>query len=203
MHINRCLFLAALVVLSGCAAPGSTIGRVGLSGTLAGAEELISIEVTLPRTYGLGGLDLVLNRPEDFGNRDQTVTLPVKGGTFSYEFPPVVYHVTVWLLPPLGAFPKQPPEPVYQVSFSDAPNEVYLIGIDRGAFRYEALEKSTRQKLKPETASWRITKGEYVPIDEKNRTWYLRIEGMKPNRAIKGDATQASLALARAPHRGR
>jgi hypothetical protein len=178
------LALTAVVLLSGCVAPGSTIGRLGLSGTLAGGDDPLSMQVTLPKHYGLGGLDLVLNRAEDFGNRDQTVTVEVKDGAFSHEFPPVVYHVSVWLLPPLGAFPRQPPEPVYQVSFSDAPNEVYLIGIDRGGFRYDTFDKSTRQKLKPEAASWRITKGEYVPIDQKNRIWHLRIEGMKSNRVI-------------------
>lgn len=179
------------VLLSSCAAPGSAIGRVAFSGTVlsSGSTEPVSLEATLPKHYGLGGLDLVMNSPEDFGHKDQTVTIAVRDGAFSFQFPPVVYHVAFWLLPPLGAFPKQPPGPAYFVRFSDTPEEVYLVGLDRGAFKYQVFSRSSRQELKHEEATWSFTRGEYVPVkDADGKVWHLRVEAARSNKAFNPTA---------------
>lgn len=176
-----------VVLLTSCAAPGSTIGRVALSGAIVtgGSAIPVSLEATLPKHYGLGGLDLVMNAPEDFGHKDQKVNIEVKDGTFSFQFPPVVYHVTVWLLPPLGAFPKQPPEPAYFVRFSDTPEEVYLVGLDRGTFKYQVFSRSSRQELKHEEATWSFTRGEYVPLkDVDGKVWHLKVQAERSNKAF-------------------
>jgi hypothetical protein len=183
-------FIAAL--LTSCAAPGSAIGRVAFSGIVVsgGSAAPVSLEATLPKHYGLGGLDLVMNTPEDFGHKDQTVTIEVKDGAFSFQFPPIVYHVAFWLLPPLGAFPKQPPEPAYFVRFSDTPEEIYLVGLDRGTFRYQVFSRSSRQELKHEEATWRFTRGDYVPVkDADGKVWHLRVEAARSNKAFNPTAT--------------
>ena len=100
----------------GCAAPGSAIGRIYAEGTLAlDTGEPIAgrtVEMLLPATYGLGGLDLVMNEPDDFGHKDErfsTQTGP--DGKFLFDLGERVYHMTFWLFPPLGGFPRDPPPP--------------------------------------------------------------------------------------------
>jgi hypothetical protein len=151
--------LACTALLGACAAPGSSIGRIAFSGQIAGVHDRLSLEVTLPKHYGLGGLDLATRTPEDFGQNDKVVTVDVKDGAFSQEFGPIVYHVTFLLLPPLGAFPRHPPSPVYTVRFSNARKETYLIGMDGSNFRYEVYGTETRQKMKHEEAAWLLHVG--------------------------------------------
>jgi hypothetical protein len=178
------------LLLSACAAPGSKIGRIALSGTVSESpSDSLSLEVTLPKHYGLGGLDLKMNSPEDFGHKDQTVQVEVVEGRFSFQFPPLAYHATFWLLPPLGAFPKQPPEPAYFVRFSDTPDEVYLVGFYRGSFKYKVFNRTSRQELKPEEATWSFSRGEYVPLEDgKTEVWNLRVEASRSKKAA--DAQQ-------------
>ena len=138
------------LLLSACAAPGSKIGRIALSGTVSESpSDSLSLEVTLPKHYGLGGLDLIMSSPEDFGHKDQTVQVEVVEGRFSFQFPPLAYHATFWLLPPLGAFPKQPPEPAYFVRFSDTPDEVYLVG-----FGWVPVDLAERERFGSWSARW-------------------------------------------------
>lgn len=179
--------LTCAALLSACAAPGSSIGRIAFSGHVTSAPDKLALEVTLPKHYGLGGLDLVLNAPEDFGRRDQTIRIDVQEGSFSHEFKPLVYHITFWLLPPSGAFPRHPPAPVYVVRFSDAPGEVYLIGMDGGDFRYEVYARDTRKKMKHEDATWLLHDGDYVSVESGDKdVWHLKIHA-QPGKAREGD----------------
>lgn len=180
------LSLATIVTLSGCAAPGSAIGRIGFSGNLDGVplDRPVSLRVTLPKAYGLGGLDLVMNTAEDFGQKDQTIFIELKAGSFEYEFPPLVYHITFWLMPPLGAFPRQPPAPVFVVTFPDANNEIYLVGMDGDNFRYDVYKGTSREKLKHEAASWLIEHGDYTRREGEPAVWFLRIKA-KPNPVLR------------------
>lgn len=167
----------AALMLSACAAPGSSFGTIAFSGQVEKAPERLALEVTLPKAYGLGELDLVMNEPEDFGHKDKTVHVEVADGTFSHEFEPLVYHVTFWLLPPLGPFPRHPPAPVYLVRFSDAPDEVYLVGMEDAAFRYEVYARATKEKMKHEDATWILDEGDYVSVEEDDtEVWHLKIK---------------------------
>jgi hypothetical protein len=180
MRAAVALLVVALVVAgTGCAAPGSKMGRLALSGTIDAttpSEANVRLAVTLPKTYGLGGLDRFFGKPEDYGHGDRTVRAEVSGKTFSVELPPIVYHVTMWLLPPLGAFPRRPPAPVYVVEISDAPTEVYLLGFERGQFAYRVFDRSSRVEKPRDQALWRLSGGEYVPVGEgQERVWHLRV----------------------------
>jgi hypothetical protein len=88
----------------------------------------------------------------------------------------MVYHISFWLLPPLGPLPRHPPPPVFSVSFSATPDEVYLVGFDKGVFRYEVYSRSSRAHLEHDHASWFIEGGEYVrDRDSGHDRWVLRL----------------------------
>lgn len=66
---------------------------------------------------------------EDFDRHDRMVRIAMRDRQFSHRFPPLACHVSVWLLPPIGTFPRQPPAPVDFVAFSDTPGETYLVDV--------------------------------------------------------------------------
>ncbi len=132
------LFL--VTTLSGCVAPGSSIGRLSIRGTLATAEGVPlsnrELQFLLPAAYGLGGLDLVLNKPEDFGHQDHVFRITTgPDGDFSHELGDRIYHMSFWLLPPLGGFPRHPPAPFLLVRVADVPGEYYAVQTQDGQFR--------------------------------------------------------------------
>ena len=180
------LALCLLWTLTGCAAPGSKIGRVGFSATVERVPTPVKtrIEITLPKDYGLGGFDRVFPGPEAFGHRDQTASAELSGEPVKIDFPPLVYHITFWLLPPLGAFPRHPPPPMYWVSFSDAPEEIYLLGMNRGQLDYRVYNRGTRQECPKGDAAWQITRAEYKPVGTgENETWHLVVALTKSDAA--------------------
>jgi len=184
--MNRpAVILLCAALLGACAAPGSSIGRIAFSGHVVEAPEKLALEITLPKHYGLGGLDLVMNEPEDLGHKDKTINIEVAGGSFSHEFEPLVYHITFWLLPPLGAFPRHPPAPVYMVRFSNAPEEVYLVGMDSDNFRYEIYVRATRKTMEHEAATWLLQDGDYVSVETDDKeVWHLKIKA-EPNQVLQ------------------
>lgn len=140
--LNKILLFSVIisfVLIQGCVAPGSAIGNLKIQGEIytnlgspiSGRE----LEFILPASYGLGGLDLVLNKPEDFGHKDQRFTVITDHeGKFEYDFGPQGYHMGCWLLPPVGCFPKRPPAPFLLVRFPENLNEYYAIQIWDGQF---------------------------------------------------------------------
>ena len=128
------------VLLLGCIFPGSSSGRVSIRGSLelSTGEPLPDREVrfVLPAAYGLGGLDLVLGAPEDFGHQDHTFSVTTdQEGEFSLDLGDLIYHVNVWLLPPLGGFPRHPPAPFLIVHVPSFPGEYYAVQTHDGQFR--------------------------------------------------------------------
>src|SRR5262245_14289168 len=64
------LVVATIVASAGCVAPGSAIRSLALSGTFdpaTSSDANIRLTVTLAKTYGLGGLDHLFGKPEDYG----------------------------------------------------------------------------------------------------------------------------------------
>ena len=132
--------LLALLVLNGCAAPGSAIGSLKIQGSLVSDSDNPipneEIEFMLPAAYGLGGLDLVMNSPEDFGHTDHRFKVTTdQDGNFEADLGERVYHMTFWLLPPLGGFPKRPPAPFLFVRFSENDTEYYAVQTHDGRFK--------------------------------------------------------------------
>jgi hypothetical protein len=138
--------LIVLVVgpAAGCVASGSSMGNVSVRGSLqsASGQRLPDQEIQfiLPAAYGLGGLDLVLNEPEDFGHQDRSFSATTDAkGEFSYDLGTHIYHVGCWLLPPIGCFPKAPPPPFLLVRVPSIPGEYYAVQTQDGKFKVLSL----------------------------------------------------------------
>jgi hypothetical protein len=136
--------LSALLLLvglqPGCVAFGSSSGHLSVRGTLTSdqgqplANEVL--ELLLPAAYGLGGLDLAMNRPEDFGHHDQDFTTTTgPNGEFAFDLGMHVYHINFWLIPPLGGFPRHPPAPFVLVRIFNMPGEYYAVQTRDGKFK--------------------------------------------------------------------
>ena len=121
-----------------------------------------------------------MNGGEHGAHAQPPVTVAVVNGEFSYEFPPTLYHSAFFFLPPIGFYPRNPPPPTFMVSFSDAPNEAYIVGFDRRAFRYEVYSHLSRQPMAREDATWVIDSGEYVKLGTADRpVWHLRLQASR------------------------
>ena len=142
MHRNMKYLITTIFVLmiQGCVAPGSSVGILKIQGELTNSQEKpISnreIEFMLPAAYGLGGLDLIMNSPEDFGHKDQKFkTVTDEQGRFQVDLGGRIYHVSVWILPPLGGFPKRPPPLFLLARFPNNQSEYYAIQTHDGQFK--------------------------------------------------------------------
>ncbi len=124
----------------GCVAAGSSSGHLSVRGTLTSVrghplanEEL---QLLLPAAYGLGGLDLVIDEPEDFGHRDQAFTATTgPNGEFFYDLGARIYHVNFWLIPPLGGLPRHPPAPFVLLRVTSISGEYYAVQTRDGKFK--------------------------------------------------------------------
>jgi hypothetical protein len=124
----------------GCVAPGSSSGRLSVRGTLTSdqGQPLANeeLQLLLPAAYGLGGLDLVIHKPEDFGQHDQIFKATTgRSGEFFFDLGTRIYHMNVWLIPPLGGFPRHPPAPFVLVRVSSMPGEYYAVQTHDGKFK--------------------------------------------------------------------
>jgi hypothetical protein len=178
------IFLFATSSLfAGCAAPGSAAGKVGV--IVRYDQEIEApkeIRVILPKEYGLAGLDRVWGRPESYGHRNIERTSMLKEGCYRVEFPPVTYSISFWLLPPLGAFPKQPPTPFYYLQFSGTEDEVYFVSFGKKGLHYRVYDRNSGVEKKQSDAAWIFTDGRYFAETEKDRfeTWFIEF-ALKPN----------------------
>jgi hypothetical protein len=182
VRLVRTLRLAIVAVCAvaglGCAAPGSRLARIAISGTVIerDAPIPISMEVALTPDYGFSRLDWMLSESKDRQQATPPVIVEIVDGQFSHQFPPFAYHGTFFMLPPIGFYPRHPPPPTFTVSFSDASSEAYVIGFDRGTFRYEAYNRVSRSPIARDRTSWVIANGEYVRLGTADTpVWHLRL----------------------------
>lgn len=139
-HMLRSATLVTVAFhVNGCVAPGSSIGSVSIRGTLSAEGEPLAGAagaILLPASYGLGGPDLVMNKPEDFGRKDdQFPFMTDSDGHFQLNLGKRIYHVSCWLLPPVGCYPKRAPPPLVLVRVDAAPEEYYAVQTHDGQFR--------------------------------------------------------------------
>lgn len=167
-----CFVLSALAGASCCALPGSAMSAVRLEGRVdaypgqspggSPPESPLLLTITLPADYGLGASDRLTGDAVDFGHRDQTVQVqPKSDGSFSSEEFSVVYHATIFLLPPLGAIPPRAPMPHFLVVISSHPEELYLIYPGSSSGEYRVYNRTEKRELRLDEANWRIREAEY------------------------------------------
>ena len=137
--------------MTGCAAPGSSLTRVHVSGRLAkpngDAVPNERVKLVLPAAYGLEGLDAKFGRPGWYGHSDQEALISTdETGSFEYLFDPVSYSIVYFLVPPIGARPKYPPAPYLLVSVPSAmATDAYVVAFPDGEFRYRVIDLRSRR----------------------------------------------------------
>lgn len=139
----RCLYVLFFLIsiLTGCVAPGSARGHVFLRGSLEldDGQPLPDrqVNIMVPAEYGLGGFDLRFGgKPEDFGRQDEKFSVVTdESGKFALDLGDRHYHVSVWFLPPLGAFPRNPPRPFLLLRIPSFPGERYAVLTGNGQFK--------------------------------------------------------------------
>ena len=154
------------------------------------ASEREEIIVTLPAAYGLGAGDRIMEDPGMFGHEDRTWRLKADAnGAFTVTNIETVYHVTICLLPPLGAFPEQPPLPFYLIRFPQNEKEVYLVGPSPAGPAYKVLDPDSKAEIQPSQAEWILENLEYLPIDE-GRGWLLKFSVSRNARTLSFEAPE-------------
>ncbi len=133
-----------LFFLTACAIPGGLNTQVVVSGQLLDAQGRAqsgqAIELTLPAEYGMSEIDHEHGSAEEFGRRAQKRTAVTDFlGSFSAEFTPVEYSTAWWVLPPLGRFPRLPPEPMILIRVMDQPSTWYQVLLKDGDIVYTIL----------------------------------------------------------------
>ena len=134
------IFLFTITFIPGCVAPGSSAGMLKIEGSLVTSSNnplaFQEIELIIPATYGLGDVDLLLNSPEDFGHKDQKIKAVTDSkGSFSLDLGKRVYHVDVWIFPPLGGKPNRPPALLIFARFPNNNSEYYVFNTYNGAYK--------------------------------------------------------------------
>ncbi len=104
------------ILVPGCAAPGSAVTQVHIRGRMINARgEPVArqaVQLLLPASYGLAGLDARMGKPSRYGHKDQVVMVRTDpDGRIEHAFAETTYSIAFWLLPPLGPCPKKPPKP--------------------------------------------------------------------------------------------
>ncbi len=186
------IFVALLLLLSSCAAPGSALGKVGIRANISlPLESDLRLRITLDESYGLGSIDRYFGKPEDYGHKDQVTVLTMKpDGSFEDQIFEVLYHVTYFILPPLGPIPRKAPKPYYIIEFSNIKDEIYVVGEPRTGFEYRTYSYSKNAEFSKDEAYWRITSGEFTEaLIENTNMWLLNI---KIERNIQTTSAQAN-----------
>lgn len=166
--------VAMMVFLAGCAAPGSALTRSSIRGKLVDRRSqpvsCQEVEVSLPSSYGLQGLDSAMGKPEDYGHSDETAVLRTdRNGEFHHLFQVRTRSIAFFFLPPLGPVPRRPPRPYFEIR---TPRDRYLVGWNRDHFDYRA-EASAKS---PGHSTGRIS-GTYVPRESEGIDgWECMIE---------------------------
>lgn len=183
-----CIFLAIVyAALQGCAAPGSAIGRIRIDGEFnPPPSEKLKLRITLDKQYGLGGLDEYLGEPEDYGNEEKINILTVdEDGIFYGPEAQIIYHITFWILPPLGVYPNAPPKPYFFLEISNKKEEIYLVGDTDNGFDYKVFNIPSRDEISKEDAYWAIKSGKYLPIENDGpKGWRLKLQIEKNNKNL-------------------
>ena len=101
----------------------------------------------------------MFGHPSDYGNSDSIEINDVNiNGYFSFKHE-VVYHISFYILPPLGALPKSPPSPFYAIGFSDCKDEIYLVSFENGKPNYRVYRLPDKIEISADQATWKIIGG--------------------------------------------
>lgn len=117
------------------------------------------LELILPASYGLNDIDQNHGKPEDYGHSPQRINLSTDAlGSFTHSFTPVSYSRALWIIPPLGSFPRKPPAPLFYLRLLNTPEEYYAILVEETQVTYTLYQGILGEpKLKHQTKPAEIT----------------------------------------------
>jgi hypothetical protein len=147
----------------------------------------VTVTVALPRHYGLTAQERRAGMAPLNEERSREVVL--RDGHFEVSFPPVSYCTRMWTWeiddPP-------PPPPVWLVlSFSDAPDERYVIFNARDGLDY-IVGGPNGEKWSKDQVSWRLAVGGFGRRGEgRDAPWVLDLELVPQARQEADSATRA------------
>jgi hypothetical protein len=131
---------------SGCAWMGTSEASHAVRGTLLDAfgRPLAGqqVDLAVPSRFRPHGEEAYF-QPENYSrpnDRLASVTTDFDG-VFYHLFPPLPYRTALYLLPPVGKFPKHPKKLNYAIR---AGGQAYFVGEEHGQFGYRVLTSSGR-----------------------------------------------------------
>lgn len=177
-RIQRLALLALCAFASGCAAPGSAISRVRVTGRLvdSSGQPLAKqqVDVLLPSQYGLSGLDAKWGKSEDYGHHDQKATLATDDtGRFDHVFSPTTYSMVFWIIPPLGPIPRKPPEPYFYLKLPAQTDEFWVLWMQKTGLEAKLIEGGNSIPLDQSQIVPADFTGELIWESEANPRGYL------------------------------
>lgn len=184
--------------MTGCAAPGSAITQLHVRGQIIDDKGQPAARETIvlmrPAAYGLAGLDAKWGKAEDYGHRDNVVSVKTdEDGKFEQAFAPNTYSVTFWILPPLGGFPRKPPYPFFCLRTPKQTNDFWSLWMKDSGLETRAIERGNRIPQVQSLAEPADFSGELIWEDKRTPKGYLvdfqmkmrpREEGSQPEGGV-------------------
>lgn len=123
-----------LMLLAGCAFPGSRIAKVGVTCRVIDADgrpvEGANLVVALPASYGLTGSDALFGTPATYGHRTmQSEGTTGADGTFAAEFA-TTHTMAFFIIPPIGSLLYRQTKPVVWLRIGGVPERVVTLQAD-------------------------------------------------------------------------
>lgn len=174
--------LLCFVTFIGCAAPGSSITRVRIQGEICDQNDkpiaAKQVKLGLSKNYGLAGMDAIMGKPENYGHKDQDLTVETdNNGVFEHTFEPTTYSTSFWMIPPLGMRPQIPPQPYFFIRFYDIENEYYCIYQENEKITYRPISNvQTTDASKKKSKPFEIS-GVYIEEKFDNfKGWFVKFK---------------------------
>jgi hypothetical protein len=171
--------------LVGCVGAGSDITQVNFSGRICDTAgkpiDHLAVQISLPAFYGLAGLDANMGKPADYGHFDQWATVITDAdGRFQYDFHPVTFSEEVWLFPPLGAYPKDPPKPVVGMRTNLGGDEWFIVNASGDqTFAERFNDKSKERQILPDNGDKAVISLRSA-MKTSPRGWSVSISSIRP-----------------------
>lgn len=184
----RLLILIILTNLVGCVAPGSKITTFKFSADFyEDTKQDVKLKVIFPGSYGYSDFDLKFVSQEALSKFDQVFEVSATNGVATTNDFGSFYHVGVWLFPPIGAFPKEPPPPMFIIEFSNAEGELYLVTLIEDKLRYKVYNVISKKYLSLKESSWYLADATFTEYEEDNNEKWLFNLKVKPNNSFNSD----------------
>ena len=140
--------LVGLLFLSGCVAPGSGLGRYKVKVKVQGPDgkgiKGKKVKMLIPEGQGLSAIEKMMGPLFPHEKEQKGLYATDNNGEFVHEFDQV-FHASVFLIPPIGAFPKKAP-PVNLIlkvePEVDECHRVYATNFTNEGFDYAVIEKT-------------------------------------------------------------